>query len=76
MHIKYPEAIFDDEQQRWISDAQVAETDYTAFTSKAQKHQVTARLIVRRVRRFNPKSAPPGQDELFSVYRHHACSPT
>jgi hypothetical protein len=72
VHIEYPEAIFDHEQQRWISDAQVAETDYTAFTSKARKHQVTARLIVRRVKRLNPKSAPAGQDELFSVYRHHA----
>src|SRR6478736_8967563 len=30
--IEYPEAIFDEKQQRWISDAEVAETDYTAFT--------------------------------------------
>ena len=29
-------------------------------------------MIVRRVKRLNPKTAPPGQDELFSVYRHHA----
>jgi hypothetical protein len=72
VHIKYPKAIYDDEQQRWISDAQVAETTYTAFTSKARKHQVTARLIVRRVKRLNPKAAPQGQDELFSVYRYHA----
>jgi hypothetical protein len=70
--IEYPEAIFDEEQQRWISDAEVAETDYTAFTSKGKKHRVTARLIVRRVKRLNPKSAPEGQDELFAVYRHHA----
>ena len=56
--IKYPKAIYDDEQQRWISDAQVAETTYTAFTSKARKHQVTARLIARRVKRLNPKTAP------------------
>jgi hypothetical protein len=70
--IKYPKAIYDDEQQRWISDAQVAETTYTAFTSKGRKHQVTARLIVRRVKRLNPKTAPQGQDELFSVYRYHA----
>jgi hypothetical protein len=70
--IEYPEAIFDEEQQRWISDAEVAETDYTAFTSKKKKQRVTARLIVRRVKRLNPKSAPPGQDELFAVYRHHA----
>jgi Transposase DDE domain group 1 len=72
VHIKYPKAIYDEEQQRWISDAQVAETTYTAFTSKARKHQVTARLIVRRVKRLNPKAVPQGQDELFSVYRYHA----
>ena len=45
---------------------------YTAFTSKPKAHQVTARLIVRRVKRLNPDTAPAGQDELFSVYRHHA----
>ena len=70
--IKYPKAIYDDEQQRWISDARVAETTYTAFTSKARRHQVTARLIVRWVKRLNPKTAPQGQDELFTVYRYHA----
>ena len=60
------------DEQRWISDAQVAETTYTAFTSRARRHRVTARLIVRRVKRLNPKTAPQGQDELFSVYRYHA----
>ena len=70
--ITYPTAIYDQAEQRWISDAQVAEITYTAFTSKARKHQVTARLIVRRVKRLNPKTAPQGQDELFSVYRYHA----
>jgi len=70
--IKYPKAIYDEDEKRWISDAQVAETTYTAFTSKARSHRVTARLIVRRVKRLNPKAAPQGQDELFSVYRYHA----
>jgi len=79
--IKYPQAIFDEEQQRWISDAQVAETTYTAFTSKPRKHQVTARLIVRRVKRLNPGAARQRQGELFAVYRFHAvftnsCEPT
>ena len=64
--IKYPKAIYDQDEQRWISDAQVAETTYTAFTSRARRHRVTARLIVRRVKRLNPKTAPQGQDELFS----------
>jgi len=70
--IKYPKAIYDEDEKRWISDAQVAETSYTAFTSKGRKHRVTARLIVRRVKRLNPKTAPQGQHELFSVYRYHA----
>jgi hypothetical protein len=70
--IKYPNAIYDEEQQRWISDAQVAEITYTAFTSKPKAQRVTARLIVRRVKRLNPNTAPAGQSELFSVYRHHA----
>ena len=35
--IKYPKAIYDQDEQRWISDAQVAETTYTAFTSKARQ---------------------------------------
>lgn len=70
--ITYPDAIFDEEQQRWISDAEVAEVTYTAFTSRKKAEHVTARLIVRRVKRLNPASAPAGQNELFTVWRHHA----
>jgi hypothetical protein len=33
---------------------------------------ITARLIVRRVRRLNPTAARGGQHELFAVYRYHA----
>jgi hypothetical protein len=65
--IRYPHAIFDEDEQRWISDAEVAEVSYTAFDSK-KKHRVTARLIVRRVRRL----APPAQGELLPAWRHHA----
>lgn len=65
--IKYPNAIFDEDEQRWISDAEVAEITYTAFTSK-RAHAVSARLIVRRVRRL----APPAQGELLPAWRHHA----
>lgn len=65
--IKYPKAIFDEDEQRWISDAEVAEVPYTAFASK-KAHSVTARLIVRRVRRL----APPAQGELLPAWRHHA----
>lgn len=70
--IKYPRAIWDEEEQRWVSDAQVAEVDFTAFTSRPKAEQVTARLIVRRVKRLNPKTIPARQGELFSIWRHHA----
>ncbi|AIF39781.1 hypothetical protein HX89_00840 [Dermacoccus nishinomiyaensis] len=32
--IKYPHAVWDEDEQRWISDAEVAETPYVAFTSR------------------------------------------
>jgi hypothetical protein len=69
--IKYPDAIWDEQEQRWVSDAQVAQTSYTAFTSRKKAEHVTARLIVRRVRRLNPTAVTAGQDELFATYRHH-----
>src|SRR6185369_8042567 len=42
----YPGAVRDPDTGDWISDAEVAETAYTAFASTS--HPVTARLIVRR----------------------------
>jgi hypothetical protein len=68
--IRYPRAIWDDQLGAWVSDAQVAEVEYTAFTSR-KGHAVTARLIIRRVRDLN-KHASTGQDELFPVWRYHA----
>jgi hypothetical protein len=68
--IRYPRAIWDDQLGAWISDAEVAETQYTAFASK-KGQAVTARLIVRRVRDLN-KQAAAGQDELFPLWRYHA----
>jgi Transposase DDE domain group 1 len=70
--IRYPHAIYDEDEQRWISDAEVAETTLTAFTGRRRRDHITARLIVRRVRRLNPKTAPAGQTEAFAVYRYHA----
>jgi hypothetical protein len=68
--IKYPRAIWDDQLACWVSDAQVAEVKYTAFTSK-KGQAITARLIVRRVRDQN-RQAAKGQDEIFPVWRYHA----
>ncbi|WP_405680163.1 IS1380 family transposase [Streptomyces sp. NBC_01238] len=70
--IKYPKAVWDEEGQCWISDAEIAETTYTAFTSKPKKQQATARLIVRRVKRLNPAAVPEGQGALFDTWRYHA----
>ena len=61
--VHYPGAVTDPDTGELISDAQVAETSYTAFTST--NNPVTARLIVRRVRDRNH------QDALFPVWRYH-----
>ncbi|MDM4721874.1 transposase [Micromonospora sp. WMMA1363] len=66
---RYPQAVWDEDAERWISDAQIAETEYTAFVGT--RHAVTARLIVRRIRRDDPAQAP-GQEELLAAYRYHA----
>jgi hypothetical protein len=68
--IRYPRAIWDDQLRRWVSDAQVAEVDYTAFTSR-KGQAMTARLIVRRVKDLSKKAAD-GQGELFTAWRYHA----
>jgi DDE family transposase len=67
--VSYPRAIWDDQLGAWVSDAEVAETRYTAFARK-KGQAVTARLVIRRVRDLNKKAA--GQDELFPVWRCHA----
>jgi hypothetical protein len=65
--ISYPGAIWDEDEARWVSDAEVAETTYTAFAS-TKRRAVTARLIVRRVRRLGK----PKQQELLPAWRYHA----
>lgn len=66
--VRYPGAVYDEDTGSWISEAEVAETVYTAF--ETTRHKVTARLVVRRVKERNP--APEGQQELFPIWRHHA----
>lgn len=61
--VRYPGAVQDPDTGAWISDAEVAEIPYTAFTSTRQP--VTARLIVRRVK----DARYP--DALFPVWRYH-----
>jgi len=71
--IEYPNAIYDEAEQRWVSDAEVAEIGFTAFTGRRQHEHVTCRLIVRRVKRLQPLASDgTEQGELFATYRHHA----
>ena len=72
--IVYPRAVWDDDERRWISDAQVAEVEFTAFTGRRKADHLVARLVVRWVKRLSPAPAADGsaQAELFSTYRYHA----
>src|SRR5699024_2480402 len=60
--IKYPQAIYDEDTDQWISDAQVAEIPFTAFSSAKKKHQVPGRLIVRRIPERNATKLAAVQD--------------
>jgi hypothetical protein len=67
--IAYPHAIYDEDTGQWISDAEIAETTYTAFQSRRQSERITVRLIVRRVK---DKNVVADQSELFTTWRYHA----
>src|SRR4051812_41890675 len=45
---------------------------FPASPPRRKTDHLTARLIVRRVKRLNPASVPAGQGELFTAYRFHA----
>ena len=62
--VRYPGAVVDPDTGELISEAEVAETVYTAFAGT--RHEVTARLVVRRVADKNTT------DALFPVWRYHA----
>jgi hypothetical protein len=67
-----PHAIFDEAEQRWVSDAEVAEVPFVAFTGRRKAEHVTCRLVVRRVKRLQSLAGDGSeQGELFATYRHH-----
>jgi hypothetical protein len=77
--IHYPNAVWDEAEQHLISDAEIAEVPFTAFTSRRTADHISGQLIVRRVKRLNPTaktatSVAGGdrQGELFALYRYHA----
>ena len=69
--IEYTDAIFDDASGRWVSNAEVAEVPFTAFTSRKKNERVVGRLVVRRIPELN-KKAGDGQLTLFDTHRFHA----
>jgi hypothetical protein len=64
--VRYPGAVIDPDTGELISDAEVAEVEFTAFAST--QNPVTARLVVRRVR---DRARDTNTDELFPVWRYH-----
>ena len=69
--IRYTNALYDTDTQRWISAAEVAEIPFTVFASQKKSHHVPGRLVVRRIPDLRPKK-DQGQGELFDVWRFHA----
>jgi len=63
--IVYPRAVRDEETGELISEAEVAEIEFTAFTSKRKAAQVQCRLVVRRVKRLNHTAGS-------GIWRYHA----
>jgi hypothetical protein len=70
--IEYTDAVYDEASGRWISRAQVAEIDFTAFAGQKRSERVPGRLVVRRIPDFNAEAKQAvGQGTLFEVWRFH-----
>ena len=70
--VHYPGAVLDPDTGQLLSDAQVAEVPYTAFAGT--RHQITGRLIVRRVLDAGTDArtiTADVQEPLFPVWRYH-----
>ncbi|MDN5727654.1 MAG: IS1380 family transposase [Propionibacteriales bacterium] len=71
--IEYTDAVFDEASGVWISRAEVAEVDFTAFAAQKKADHVPGRLVVRRIPDFNAQARKAaGQDSLFDTWRFHA----
>jgi len=71
--IEYTDAVYDEQAGRWISRAEVAEIEFTAFAAQKQTDWVPGRLVVRRIPDFNAdKKTAAGQGTLFDLWRFHA----
>ena len=68
--IEYTDAVYDEQADRWVSRAEVAEIPFTAFAAQKKAHHVPGRLVVRRIPDLNPAKAA-GQETLFDTWRFH-----
>lgn len=68
--IEYTDAVYDEQADRWVSRAEVAEIPFTAFAAQKKAHHVPGRLVVRRIPDLNPAQAA-GQETLFDTWRFH-----
>jgi hypothetical protein len=71
INIEYTDAVYDEDTGELISDAQVTEIPFTAFTSQRKNDQIEGRLVVRRVPDTGPRTAG-NLEPLFPLYRYHA----
>ena len=69
--INYTDAIRDEATGAWISSAEVAETAFTAFSSRKKSARIEGRLVMRRIPELNRK-AGEGQPTLFETHRFHS----
>jgi hypothetical protein len=68
--IEYTDAIYDETTKAWISNAEVAEIPFTAFTSRKKGEHIAGRLVVRRIPELNKKDLE--HPTLFDTHRFHA----
>ena len=69
--IEYTDAVYDEQNQTWVSRAEVAEIGFTAFAAQKKANHVPGRLVVRRILDLNP-GRKDGQETLFDTWRFHA----
>src|SRR5450830_239421 len=68
--IEYTDAIYDEASRTWISNAEVAEVPFTAFSSRKKSEHIVGRLVVRRIPELNKKDLD--HPTLFDTHRFHA----
>lgn len=69
VEIKYPQAVWDEDESGGYPTRRSPKPPNTAFAGT--RWQVTARLVVRRVKRLDQQQVA-GQGELLPGYRYHA----